>query len=215
MRPLKVWDLPVRMFHWLLVVLIGAAWAAEGLDEMRWHVYLGYTILTLIVFRVLWGLVGSDTARFVRFLKSPTAAISHLAHFRRREPDLEVGHNAAGGWMVMVLLLLVAVQAVTGLFSNDDGNTEGPLKHFVSDRQSDLISHLHSLNFDFIEVAVGLHVAAVLAYAVFKGQNLARPMVTGQKMMPLAVTPPRLVNPVWAVPVLAVAIGFVVWLVHL
>ncbi len=127
---------------------------------MDWHVWIGYTILTLLLFRIVWGLIGSDTARFVRFLRSPLAALAPSgATSRRREPDREIGHNAAGGWMVLVMLALIGVQAGTGLFANDDGNTEGPLMHLVGKDQSDWLSHIHSLNFKLIEIAIVLHVA--------------------------------------------------------
>jgi cytochrome b len=215
MRRIKVWDLPVRLFHWAIVVLIFCAWATQEWNRMDWHVWIGYTILTLLLFRIVWGLVGSDTARFVRFLRSPLAALAHLRHMTRREADEEVGHNAAGGWMVLVMLLLIAVQACTGLFANDDGNTEGPLMHFVSKDRSDWLSHIHSLNFTLIEIVIALHVVAVLAYAVLKRQNLVGPMVTGMKQLPGDTAAPRLVSPLWALLTLAIAASVVAWVVRL
>ena len=182
---------------------------------MDLHVWIGYSILTLLLFRMVWGFIGSDTARFTRFLRSPLAALRHLAHLRRREADREIGHNAAGGWMVLVMLALIGVQAGTGLFANDDGDTEGPLMHFVSKDQSDFLSHIHSLNFKLIEVVIVLHVLAIVAYAVLKRQNLVRPMVTGTKLMPEDAVAPRLVNPLWALVTLAAAFGVVVWVVKL
>jgi cytochrome b len=215
MRPMKVWDLPVRLFHWAIVVLIFAAWLSQALNSMDTHVWIGYTILTLLLFRLVWGFIGSDTARFVRFLKSPAAALRHLVHIRRREADREIGHNAAGGWMVLVMLGLIGVQAGTGLFSNDDANTEGPLMHLVGKDESDWLSHIHALNFNFIEIVIVLHVAAIVAYAVLKRQNLVRPMVTGRKMMPPDMLAPRLINPAWAVVALVVSAAAVAWLVRL
>jgi cytochrome b len=212
MQRIKVWDAPVRLFHWAIVVLILFAWGTQEYDHMDWHVRIGYTILTLLLFRIVWGFVGSDTARFVRFLRSPVAALRHLVHLRRREPDREIGHNAAGGWMVLVMLALIGVQAGTGLFSNDlddGGDTEGPLMHLVGKDQSDWLSHIHSLNFKLIEAVIVLHVLAVATYAVLKRHNLVRPMVTGTKLMPADVVAPRLVNPIWAVMILAVAAGIV------
>src|ERR1700723_648152 len=156
MRPLKVWDLPVRLFHWAIVLLIFAAWLSQALDQMDLHMWIGRTILSLLLFRIVWGLIGSDTARFSRFLRSPAAALRHLAQIRRREVDREIGHNAAGGWMVLVMLALIGVQAGTGLFSNDDGDTEGPLMHLIDKDQSDRLSHIHSLNFKLIEGAIVL-----------------------------------------------------------
>jgi cytochrome b len=213
MQRIKVWDLPVRLFHWSIVVLIVAAWVTQEFNLMDWHVWCGTAILTLLVFRVIWGFIGSDTARFSRFLKSPVAALRHLSRLRRREADREIGHNAAGGWMVLVMLALLGVQAGTGLFSNDDGNTEGPLMHLVSKSQSDFISKIHSLNFNLILAVIVLHVLAIGAYAVLKRQNLVRPMLTGTKEMPGEVVAPRLVSPVWALLTLAMAVGFVAWVV--
>ncbi|MEA2744606.1 MAG: hypothetical protein QOG25_2977 [Acetobacteraceae bacterium] len=215
MQPMKVWDLPVRLFHWSIVVLILAAWLSQEFDRMNLHMWIGYTILTLVLFRVVWGIIGSDTARFRRFLRGPVAAFRHLAHIRRREPDLEIGHNAAGGWMVLVMLALLGVQAGTGLFSNDDANTEGPLMHLVGKGRSDWLSHIHSLNFTFIEIVIVLHVLAIGTYAVLKRQNLVRPMLTGTKIMPPGLTAPRLANPALALLTLAVAAGMVTWVVRL
>ncbi len=215
MRPMKVWDLPVRLFHWAIVLLILAAWVTQYANRMDLHMWIGEWILALLLFRVVWGFIGSDTARFTRFLRSPAAAVRHLAHLRRREPDREIGHNAAGGWMVLVMLVLIGVQTGTGLFSNDDGDTEGPLMHLVSKEQSDWLSHIHHLNFIAIEVAIALHVLAIIAYAVLKRQNLVRPMVTGTKLMPVGAAAPRLVRPVWAAVTLALAFGVVVWVVKL
>jgi cytochrome b len=215
MQRIKVWDLPVRLFHWAIVVLILFAWGTQEFDHMEWHVWIGYTILTLLLFRIVWGFVGSDTARFSRFLRSPVAALRHLAHLSRREPDREIGHNAAGGWMVLVMLALIGVQAGTGLFSNDDGNTEGPLMHLVSKDQSDWLSHIHSVNFKLIEAVIVLHVLAIVVYAVLKRHNLVRPMVTGTKLIPSGAGAPRLVSPVWAAVTLAVAAGVVAWVVRL
>jgi cytochrome b len=215
MQLMKVWDLPVRLFHWSIVVLVLAAWLSQEFDRMNLHMWIGYTILTLVLFRVVWGIIGSDTARFRRFLRSPVAAFRHLAHIRRREPDLEIGHNAAGGWMVLVMLALLGVQAGTGLFSNDDANTEGPLMHLVGKGRSDWLSHIHSLNFTFIEIVIVLHVLAIVTYAVLKRQNLVRPMLTGTKIMPPGLTAPRLANPALALLTLAVAAGVVTWVVRL
>jgi cytochrome b len=215
MRPIKVWDLPVRLFHWAIVLLILAAWLSQELDQMQLHMWIGRTILTLLLFRIAWGIIGSDTARFGRFLRGPTAALAHLKHLRRPEPDREIGHNAAGGWMVLLMLLLLGVQAGTGLFSNDDGDTEGPLMHLVSKDQSDALSHVHSLNFNLIEGAIVLHVLAIGAYALLKRQNLVRPMISGKKLLPPDATAPRLANPLLALVTLAAAAAVVFWVTRL
>lgn len=189
---MRVWDLPTRLFHWAIVVLIATSYITIKLDDIRYHLLSGYAMLTLLLFRFAWGFVGSDTSRFGRFLKSPAAAIRHLAHFRRGEPDDEIGHNAAGGWMVLVLLLLLAFQVGTGLFSNDDVVTQGPLAHFVDKSTSDRISGLHGISFTVLLWLIGLHVVAVLAYAVIKRHNLLRPMITGRKRLPGNTRQPRM-----------------------
>jgi len=208
--PMRVWDLPIRVFHWAIVVLIFVSWLTFQRGWMTVHFYTGYTTLSLLLFRLVWGFVGSDTARFLRFLKSPVAAIRHLMHLHRREPDTEIGHNAAGGWMVLVLLGLLLVQAITGLCANDDIFLEGPWAGWVGKSWSDWLTGIHHRNFNWILIAIALHVLAVLAYAVIKRHNLVRPMITGKKRMPGAMRAPRMASTalalgVWVVAVAAVA----------
>ena len=117
--------------------------------------------------------------------------------------------------MVLVMLALIGVQAGTGLFSNDDGDTEGPLMHLVGKDQSDWLSHIHSLNFKLIEGVIVLHVLAIAAYAVLKRQNLVRPMVTGKKMLPPDAAAPRLANPLLALVTLVAAAAVVAWVTRL
>jgi len=215
MQRMKVWDLPVRLFHWVLVGLMAASWLTQYRNKMDVHMWVGEWVLTLVLFRVVWGFVGSDTARFSRFLRSPVEVLRHLTHLSRREPDYEIGHNPAGGWMVLVMLGLIGAVCATGMLSNDDGDTEGPLTHFIGKDQSDWLTRMHYWSFKAIEVVVVLHVLAIAAYAVLKRQNLVRPMVTGVKLMPEGARAPGLVNPLWALPVLAAAFGTVVWMVKL
>jgi cytochrome b len=200
--PMRIWDLPTRLFHWVLVVLIFAAWLSASRNWMQVHVVCGLTVLALLLFRLIWGFVGSDTARFSHFLKSPLAALRHLAHLLRREPDTETGHNAAGGWMVVVLLALLCVQVGSGLCANDDIMVEGPLAEFVGKGSSDWLTHIHHLNFTLIEIAIALHVLAIVTYRVLKGQNLLLPMITGKKRLPGATRAPRMMHPVLALVVL-------------
>jgi cytochrome b len=212
--PVQVWDLPTRLFHWAIVLLVGFSWLSQELDWMDWHKLSGYAVLTLLLFRLAWGVVGSETARFRQFLASPRAALRHLADLPRREPDLQVGHNAAGGWMVLVLLLLLAVQVGTGLFANDDVLTEGPLAETVDKSTSDWLSHIHGVNFTLIAIAVAAHVLAVLTYAVLKRHDLVRPMLTGRKRLPADLPPPRMASPWLALLLVVAAAGAVTWLVN-
>ncbi len=212
--PVRVWDAPTRLFHWAIVILLGVSWLTESRGWMELHFLSGYSVIALLLFRLAWGFVGSDTARFSHFLKSPVAALRHLAHLHRREPDTEIGHNAAGGWMVLVMLALLAVQVATGLCANDDGDTEGPLFRYVDKDRSDWLSHIHAVNFTLIKIAVVAHVVAILAYAVLKRHDLVRPMITGRKHLPDTMTPPALVSPMRAVVVFAIAAGVVGLLVN-
>jgi len=205
----KVWDAPIRLFHWAIVVLVFASWLTAHEDWMEWHIWSGYSIFALLLFRFAWGIVGSDTARFGRFLRSPIAALRHLGEFRRRAPDTEIGHNAAGGWMVLVLLVLLALQVATGLCANDQVLTEGPFAEAVGQDASDWLSHIHVLNFKVIEALVALHVAAVLAYAAIKRHNLIGPMITGKKRLPATPLPPRVASPLLAAAILAAAAAIV------
>jgi cytochrome b len=215
LRAVKVWDAPTRLFHWAIVLLGGFSWLSIEMGWMDLHFLSGYSILALLLFRLAWGFVGSETARFRNFLASPAEAIRHLSHLLRREPDREIGHNAAGGWMVLVLLALLLVQVGTGLCANDDVMTEAPLAHLVGKAMSDRLSAIHSVNFTLLQIAVVLHVLAVLAYAVLKRHDLVRPMVTGVKRLPRSMRPPRMAGLGRAVPVLAVAALLVALLVDL
>jgi cytochrome b len=193
--PMPIWDLPIRVFHWSLVILLFTSWLSAKMDWMRVHVLCGLSILSLLLFRVIWGFIGSDTARFGWFLKSPVEAVRHLMHILRREPDTETGHNAAGGWMVLGMLAVLGVQVGTGLCANDDVMTEGPLALIVGKDRSDWLTHIHHLNFYVIEIVVLLHVVAIVAYRVLKGHNLVTPMITGKKRLPGATRAPRMVHP--------------------
>ena len=216
LQRVKVWDGWVRLFHWSIVALLVAQYVTVELSLMEWHFRCGYLVLALLVFRLGWGLLGSDTARFARFLKSPLAALAHLRHLTRREPDTEVGHNAAGGWMVLLLLALLLAQVATGLFASEEPGesyaAHGPFALQVEDALSAQLTGLHGLGFNLLLGAIGLHVAAVLAYAVLKRQDLVRPMVTGFKRLPAGMAAPRLGHPLLAVALLALGLGLVWWI---
>lgn len=208
LRRVKVWDGWIRLVHWSVVILLGVSYASIQAGWMQTHYASGYAVLALVLFRLAWGIVGSDTARFGRFLQSPLAALAHLRHLRRREPDREIGHNAAGGWMVLVLLALLLAQPVTGLFADSGYGDHGPLAKTVASETSDWLTGLHHRNFNLILAAAGLHVLAVVAYALLKGQDLVRPMVTGSKTLPADMAAPRLGSPLLAAALLgAVALA--------
>jgi cytochrome b len=210
--PMRVWDLPTRLFHWLIVVLVAGLYVSRKLHEMPLHMLLGYAMLALLLFRLVWGFAGSDTARFRCFLVSPLAGLRHLARWRVREPDTQVGHNAAGGWMVLLLLLLLAVQVGSGLCAHDREHNAGPLAKYAGDVWGERLSLVHSVNFNIILAAIALHILAVASYAVFKRQNLIRPMITGKKRLPAVTRAPRMASPLLALLVLAAAAA-VAWAV--
>ena len=190
-RPVLVWDAPVRVFHWLVVVLVTAAYATLKLNWIDWHVRVGETLLALVIARLLWGCFGSETARFRSFVASPAAALRHLRHLFRREPDVQVGHNAAGGWMVLLLLALLLVETLSGLYVNNEIADEGPLSAVVPVWLANAIGALHGLAWDVLLAAVALHVLVIALYAMAKGHNLLRPMLTGYKPLPSSIEAPR------------------------
>jgi cytochrome b len=190
-RSVQVWDVPIRLFHWLVVLLVAGAYATARLNWMDWHVRIGETLLALVIFRLLWGCFGSETARFRRFLSSPANAWRHLRHVFHREPDLQVGHNPAGGWMVVVLLALLLGETLSGIYLNNDIANEGPLTEWVPASIANAITALHEILWDALLAAVVLHVLAIGLYAAAKGHNLLTPMLTGRKHLPARVPAPQ------------------------
>ena len=195
----------MRLFHWTIFVLVAAAYFSWRLNRMDWHVWIGYAALVAVLFRILWGFFGGDSARFVRFLASPRAALAHLRHALRREPDRQVGHNAAGGWMVLLLLALLLVETLSGLLINNDIADEGPLTERLPAELANAITALHSIGWDLILAAVCLHVAAILLYASVKRQDLVSPMITGRKSLPPDVAAPRRGGALRAIVLLAIS----------
>jgi cytochrome b len=203
-QPVLIWDLPLRLFHWLTVALLPAAYVTWRWNWMNWHAWIGDALLALVLFRLLWGMFGSDTARFSHFIASPRLAARHLAHLFRREPDRQAGHNPAGGAMVIVLLCLLLGQALTGLYVDNDVANEGPLTEATPARVANMISALHdTLLWDALLAATALHVLAILVYGVAKRHNLLVPMITGRKLLPRCVPPPRMTAPTRAMVLLA------------
>ena len=184
----KVWDAPVRLFHWLLVLLFAFSFftGKAGSEWTEWHMRSGYTILGLLLFRVMWGFAGSTHARFTSFLAGPTTCLEFAKKLLTRAPAPYAGHNPLGGWMVLVLLLALLFQTGTGLFANDDVLWEGPLAALVSKATSDQLTTYHSWNVNLLLLLVGLHVIAVLYHAGFMKENLIGAMFTGVKRMPAA-----------------------------
>lgn len=207
---MRVWDAPTRLFHWAIVLLMTFSYVCAQREWNQLHFLSGYTVLALLLFRVAWGFVGSETSRFRQFLRSPVAGLRHLAAFGKRQPDTEIGHNAAGGWAVLAMLLALLVQVGTGLFSNNDIDAKGPLAHRVSKATSDWLSGLHVMSFYVLLGLVVIHILAIIAYAVFDRHDLVRAMVTGKKRLPANLRQPRFASPFLAAAILAVA-AVAVW----
>jgi cytochrome b len=208
-----VWDLPLRVFHWLFAVSILAAWgtAKLGFAWMRWHFWLGYWIAGLLVFRVIWGFVGPRHSRFSSFLKGPASVLGYI---RGQVSGNVVGHNPLGGLMVILMLALAGIQAGTGFFATDDITWSGPYTSLVSETRAGQLTHLHHLTFNLILAAIALHLAAILYYALAKKNNLVPAMWTGWKPaqdVPAADAISH--SELWkAAIVVALSWGFVYWL---
>ena len=188
---IRLWDFPVRLFHWALVVAIGTAWWTNQEAIINIHELAGYTVLTLVLFRIIWGFVGSSNARFKSFVKSPFAVLSYLRKLPKgSEEELAyAGHNPAGGLMVVVLLILVGVQAFTGLFTSEDTFLffDGPLVKYVPSGFASTMNYIHHVNINLIYVAVGLHVVAAIGYLFLKNENLIGAMITGTRKVPASI----------------------------
>ncbi len=181
MKKIRVWDLPTRLFHWVLALLmVGSVVTAKiGGNATVWHFRLGYAVLALMLFRIIWGVVGTHYVRFANFVYAPATIIAYARGAHDRTKTMP-GHNPLGSLSVFALLIVVLAQAVAGLFSNDDIANDGPLVKFISKELSDQITWFHAdVNANVIYVLVGLHVAAIAFYYFRKRQNLVTPMITG------------------------------------
>ncbi|AUH64465.1 cytochrome b/b6 domain-containing protein [Paracoccus zhejiangensis] len=180
----RIWDPLLRGFHWLLATLVIANWLLGklGPNDMSLHFYLGYTIAGLLVFRVIWGFVGPEPARFSSFLRGPGAIRDYLGHMFRREPSNWPGHNPLGGLSVIAMLVVLIYQVVTGLISDpEDFVNVGPLAGAVGSDIATEAPGWHELGANLILILVLLHVAIILFYRVWKNEDLVRPMITGWK----------------------------------
>jgi len=177
----RVWDLPTRLFHWTLAALVVFSFttAKLGGNWMDWHMRSGYAVLTLVLFRILWGFAGSRYATFSTFVRGPRTVLAYLGG----QVKHVAGHNPLGALSVLALLAVMGVQAITGLFANDDIATEGPLAKLVSGATSTLLTTIHNRGEYVIYALVGLHVAAVVFYTVVKREPLLSAMVRGDRRL--------------------------------
>jgi cytochrome b len=189
LKPLRVWDLPTRAFHWALAacVIASVLSAKIGGDAMVWHLRLGYAVLALLAFRLLWGFVGGRWSRFSAFAYAPSTVWRYLRGRHGPHEHLEVGHSPLGALSVFALLALLALQAGTGLAADDEIATTGPLVAYVSSATSLAFTRWHKGWGQWLVIGLALlHVVAIAAYAL-RRRNLVRPMLAGDKLLPAHV----------------------------
>ena len=176
---IRVWDLPIRTFHWLLVFCIAGSLITINLSDnlIEWHAYFGYSVLTLIIFRIVWGFIGSTHARFSSFFPSREKILNYL---RGNAPQV-LGHNPIGALSVFALLFVLSVQVFTGLFVDDEITFQGPLAKYVPNWVVSFLSEIHEGNQVVIYTLITIHIAAIIYYKKFKGEDLITPMMNGDK----------------------------------
>ncbi len=205
-----VWDLPTRLFHWTLVGLIAFSWWSAEEEHFDWHIWSGIAVLTLLVFRILWGFVGSSTARFANFVRGPRGILEYLRDMKGWRP---VGHTPIGALSVLAMLGAIALQVGLGLFAVDkDGLYEGPLAYLIDAETAEEIADLHEDWFDVILILIGLHIAALLFYRLFLGKKLVGPMLTGSGAIESETEPMRPGKGWVALLCLVIAIAFSRWI---
>ena len=189
MHRVRIWDLPTRLFHWLLAICVAGSLVSVQLggNAIAWHFRFGYAILALVLFRLIWGWVGPRYARFASFPPDPAAAIASL----RGAPHDGAGHNPLGAFSVYALLAALTFQAASGLFANDSIMWDGPLKNLVSSETSDRITTLHRLNRFVLLGLIGLHLAAIAWHALRLRERLVRPMIDGDRRYPPGAALPQ------------------------
>ena len=174
--PLPLWDMPTRVFHWLIVCCLPLAWWSAETDNYEAHEWIGYTVITLVLFRIAWGFLGSGHSRFRDFVVGPGRV---LAYLRGGEAG-SAGHNPLGGWSVLALLSLLLLQAVSGLFNSDDVLFSGPLYYAASTGFRDAMGVVHEVAFNLLLALVALHIMAVLYHQLVRGERLLGAMILGR-----------------------------------
>lgn len=205
----NVWDLPIRLFHWTLAATVTVMWFTGEFGKLNIHMILGIWVLALLLFRLGWGVIGSPTARFSHFVRGPGAIRAYVAAARSGTAR-SIGHNPLGALSVLALLAVLIAQSATGLFTSDDIFSEGPLAHLATSETVSLLSTLHRLGGKVLLGLVGLHLAAVVFYALVKKDDLVRAMITGTKAVPAGVQGIRFANPLLAL-ALAVFSAALIW----
>jgi cytochrome b len=213
----RVWDLPLRLFHWSLALLVTFSLYPGingGFKEMDYHMISGYGVLTLLVFRVIWGLIGSTHSRFRSFINL-SELIPHTKRLLNRDQASIAGHNPLGALSIVAMLLVLGTQATTGLFANDDIFLEGPLVHLVDDSTSNRLTTVHHFCAKALYVLIGLHLAAIIFHELYKGDRLVLPMISGYKkgLPPSTDKPSFIRESVNASALITTCAGFIYWLI--
>jgi cytochrome b len=212
----RIWDGPTRLSHGLIVILVAALWWTGETEQLDLHRDAGSTLLGVVIFRLIWGFIGASTARFSDFMRGPRAIATYAGDLIRGRTDRAViGHNPLGGWSVAAMLALLAAELTLGLFTVDvDGAQPGPLAKFISFDEGRAVAQWHQWVFNGLLALIGLHLAAVVFYAVIKRDNLVSPMLTGARHQAGDVAP-MTPAPLWRLAVaVAAAAGFTVLLVR-
>lgn len=214
---IRVWDLPTRIFHWLLAIGVVALFVTSkiGGDAMKFHFLLGYYVLVLLLFRLIWGIVGGHWSRFSAFHFSPSKLIRYLQG--NADPALLVGHNPLGSLSVVAMLLFLLLQVGTGLFSDDEIAASGPFTSMVSSALVTQATTYHAAIGQFILIVlVAVHVIAILVYLLHKRENLVRPMLIGDKEVsqPMISSTDNTGSRLRAAVIGIICIGVVVWILR-
>jgi cytochrome b len=215
-RRQRVWDVPTRAMHWLLVVFIGACWWTGVHNQLDYHLYCGYAVLWIALMRLYWGFLGSSTARFAHFVRGPVGILNYARTLHQRDTAHSYGHNPVGAISVLVMLGVVLAVAGFGLFAVDvDGLYSGPLSSYVTFKQGRHLAHLHYQWFEYLLAVIGIHLAAVAFYLVYKRQNLVAPMISGSRTVADEPEEELEQAPFWRFVAGAVIVSGIVWAVSI
>ena len=206
----RLWDWPVRICHWSMVILIAACWWTAEEHEIVYHSYCAYALLGVVLFRIYWGFFGSSTARFSQFVRKPSEVFAYVKNLALRNVPASNGHNPLGGYSVLALLFVVLLQIVLGLFSIDvDGFDGGPFSDYLKFKTSRMITEWHEITFNVLLAFIALHILAIVYYLVWRRQNLTPAMLHGKANISTGMQPASFTRFVIGV----VLAALVVWLI--
>ena len=214
---IRVWDLPLRIFHWALAVLVGVMFISAELDNFEIHILAGQGIVILMAVRIVWGIIGSSNARFSSWFFAPGEYVNYLKSLPKKEPSYSLSHSPIGSLAVIAIMIAVIVQVSTGLVSSDvDGLVEGPFAYYVSYEISRWAGDVHVQHERWLLALIIVHIAANAFYFFYKKDNLVRPMITGSKQVPMQKAPaPPVLAPNWKGLAAAVVVAAaVLWLFY-